>query len=118
MLAIGAKEKKDEVKLTAAIGKIIEEDPSISLTHSQDMGEMVLWGQGEMHLRVALEKLTSKYGIDALDAAAADSLQGNHPQIDRGARSPQEAVGRPRPVRRRGGDHQAAAARRRVRVLG
>ena len=64
-LAIAAKEKKDEVKLTAAIAKIIEEDPSISLTHSQDMGEMVLWGQGEMHLRVALEKLTRKYGIDA-----------------------------------------------------
>jgi elongation factor G len=64
-LAIAAKEKKDEVKLTAAIAKIIEEDPSISLTHSQDMGEMVMWGQGEMHLRVALEKLVSKYGIDA-----------------------------------------------------
>ena len=64
-LAIAAKEKKDEVKLTAAITKIIEEDPSISLTHSQEMGEMVLWGQGEMHLRVALEKLVRKYGIDA-----------------------------------------------------
>ena len=64
-LAIAAKEKKDEVKLTAAIAKIIEEDPSLSLSHSQDMGEMVLWGQGEMHLRVALEKLTRKYGIDA-----------------------------------------------------
>ena len=64
-LAIAAKEKKDEVKLTAAIAKIIEEDPSISLTHSQDMGEMVLWGQGEMHLRVALEKLVRKNGIDA-----------------------------------------------------
>jgi elongation factor G len=64
-MAVAAKEKKDEVKLTAAIAKIIEEDPSISLTHSQDMGEMVLWGQGEMHLRVALEKLVRKYGIDA-----------------------------------------------------
>ena len=102
-LAIAAKEKKDEVKLTAAIAKIIEEDPSISLTHSQDMGEMVLWGQGEMHLRVALEKLVRKYGIDAVDQAAADPLQGNHPQIGRGARPSQEAVGRARPVRRRGG---------------
>jgi elongation factor G len=64
-LVIAAKEKKDEVKLTAAIAKIIEEDPSISLSHSQDMGEMVLWGQGEMHLRVALERLVRKYGIDA-----------------------------------------------------
>jgi elongation factor G len=64
-VAIAAREKKDEVKLTAAIAKIIEEDPSISLTHSQDIGEMVLWGQGEMHLRVALEKLVRKYGIAA-----------------------------------------------------
>jgi elongation factor G len=64
-LAIEAKEKKDEVKLTTALAKIIEEDPSLSLSHDQDMGEMVLWGQGEMHLRVALERLIRKYGIDA-----------------------------------------------------
>jgi len=64
-LAIAAKEKKDEVKLTAGLAKVIEEDPSLNLSHSQDMGEMVLWGQGEMHLRVALERLVRKYGIDA-----------------------------------------------------
>lgn len=62
--AIGAKERKDEVKLTAAIGKIIDEDPSISLDQNQDTGQMVLWGQGEMHLRVALERLTKKYAIE------------------------------------------------------
>lgn len=64
-LAISAKERKDEVKLTTAVGKIVEEDPSISLEHSQDLGQMVLWGQGEMHLRVALERLTRKYGVQA-----------------------------------------------------
>ena len=64
-LAIEAKEKKDDVKLTAGLAKIIEEDPSLSITHNQDMGEMVLWGQGEMHLRVALERLVHRYGIDA-----------------------------------------------------
>ena len=63
--AISAKERKDEVKLTTALGRIIEEDPSIGLSHNQDLGEMALWGQGEMHLRVALEKLTRKYGIAA-----------------------------------------------------
>jgi len=62
-LAISAAERKDEVKLTAAVGKIIEEDPSISLDHIQELGEMVLWGQGEMHLRIAIERLTRKYGI-------------------------------------------------------
>jgi len=64
-LAIEAKEKKDDVKLTAALARIIEEDPSLSITHDQDMGQMVLWGQGEMHLRVALERLTRKYGVNA-----------------------------------------------------
>jgi elongation factor G len=64
-LALTATERKDEVKMTAAIAKIIEEDPSISLVHSQDLGEIVLWGQGEMHLRIALERLKSKYGIAA-----------------------------------------------------
>lgn len=64
-LAIAARERKDEVKLTTAIGKIIEEDPSISLEHNADTHEMVLWGQGEMHLRVAIERLKGKYGIEA-----------------------------------------------------
>ncbi len=64
-LALVAKEKKDEVKLTAGLAKIIEEDPSISIVHDQDMAQMVLWGQGEMHLRVALERLIRKYGAGA-----------------------------------------------------
>jgi len=62
--AIAAKERKDEVKLTSAIHKIIDEDPSLSLVHKQDAGEMVLNGQGEMHLRVAQERLTGKFAID------------------------------------------------------
>ncbi|MHA1518507.1 MAG: elongation factor G [Alphaproteobacteria bacterium] len=65
-LALEAREKKDDVKLTAGLAKIIEDDPSLSITHDQDMGQMVLWGQGEMHLRVALERLTRKYGVGAV----------------------------------------------------
>ena len=61
--AIAVKDKKDEVKLTAALTKIMEEDPSISLAHNHDTGQMVLNGQGEMHLRVAVERLTRKYGV-------------------------------------------------------
>ncbi len=64
-MAVAAKERKDEVKMTTAVGKIVEEDPSLSLDHNQELGEMVLWGQGEMHLRVGLERLANKYGIEA-----------------------------------------------------
>jgi elongation factor G len=64
-MAISVPDRKDEVKLTAAIAKLIEEDPSLSLVHNQDTHEMVLWGQGEMHLRVALERLAGKFGVRA-----------------------------------------------------
>ncbi len=56
-------ERKDEVKLSSSLHRIAEEDPSLSVVHSQDTGETLVGGQGEMHLRVAIERLTGKYGI-------------------------------------------------------
>lgn len=64
-LALAAAERKDEAKLTSCLGKIIEEDPSLSLTLSKETGEIVLWGQGEMHLRIALAQLRRRYGVTA-----------------------------------------------------
>jgi elongation factor G len=66
--AITLAERKDEVKLTAAIAKLIDEDPSLRLDHTAETHQMVLWGQGEMHLRVALKRLQRKYGVQALTA--------------------------------------------------
>ncbi len=63
--AIALKERKDEVKLSAALIKLVEEDPSLILQLATDTHQIVLWGQGEMHLRVALERLRRKYGIEA-----------------------------------------------------
>ena len=64
-VAIELKDRKDEVKLSAALTKLIEEDPSVRLDHAAETHQMVLWGQGEMHLRVAMERLKRKYSIDA-----------------------------------------------------
>jgi elongation factor G len=64
-LAISVADRKDEVKLTSAVHKLIEEDPSFALDHNHDTHEMVLWGQGEMHLRVGLERLAGKFGVTA-----------------------------------------------------
>jgi elongation factor G len=57
-------ERKDEVKLSSALQRMVEEDPSLSVTHRQETGETVLGGQGEMHLRVAVERLTGKFGLN------------------------------------------------------
>jgi elongation factor G len=62
-LAIAAADRKDEVKVTAAIAKLIEEDPSLAFEQNATTQEMLLAGQGEMHLKVAIEKLLSKYGL-------------------------------------------------------
>jgi elongation factor G len=62
-LALVASQKKDEVKLTASIGKLIDEDPSLSLVHDPETSEMVLWGQGEMHLRITLKQLERRFGV-------------------------------------------------------
>ena len=64
-LAIAVSERKDEIKLTAALAKLIDEDPSLSLVQDREVNQMILWGQGEMHLRVALERLQRRFGIKA-----------------------------------------------------
>jgi len=56
--------RQDEVKLTTSIGKLIEEDPSLSIEHNQSTHQMLLWGQGEIHLKLAVERLKSKYHVD------------------------------------------------------
>ncbi|MEZ5852697.1 MAG: elongation factor G [Hyphomicrobiaceae bacterium] len=65
-ISLSLKDRKDEVKLSNAITRLIEEDPSLHLDHAQETHQMVLWGQGEMHLRVTLERLRRKYAIEAI----------------------------------------------------
>ncbi|CAN7394588.1 elongation factor G [Mesorhizobium sp. LjRoot246] len=61
--ALRPKERKDEVKMSAAIQRLAEEDPSLTLRHNQDSAETVLSGHGEMHLRVVRERLEGKNQI-------------------------------------------------------
>jgi elongation factor G len=67
--AVSAKEHKDDVKLGVAFTKLTEEDPSITIVHNADIHEVVMWGQGEMHLRVAAERLSDRYGVPIMTRA-------------------------------------------------
>jgi elongation factor G len=62
-LAINVENRADEVKLTAALAKLVEEDPSLSIEHNQETHELVIWGQGEIHLQIAIDRLRLKYGM-------------------------------------------------------
>jgi elongation factor G len=70
-LAIQAADRKDEVKITAALARLMEEDPSLKVEQNPVTQEMVLAGQGEIHLKVAIEKLKSKYGLGLSTRAPA-----------------------------------------------
>ena len=79
---------------------------------------MRLLGQGEMHLRVAVERLAVALPGRRRDRQAEGRLLRDDQGAGRRARPAQEADRRPRPVRRRGDRGQAAAARRGLRVRG
>ena len=63
-LAVAPLNRQDEVKLTSSIAKLIEEDASLALEHNEATHQMLLWGQGEIHLRLTTERLKSKFNVD------------------------------------------------------
>jgi elongation factor G len=68
-LALAVQDRKDEVKLTAAIAKLCEEDPSLVFEQNAETHDMILAGQGEIHLKVAVEKLQTRFGLTLVTRA-------------------------------------------------
>lgn len=62
-LALTAENRNDEVKLSTALAKLLEEDPSLFWEQHGDTREVILWGQGDIHLKVGLDRLRRKYGL-------------------------------------------------------
>ncbi len=63
-MALSAADRKDDVKLGQALLRLNEEDPSLTMMQNPRTHDIVLWGQGEMHLRVALERLRDRFGVN------------------------------------------------------
>ncbi len=63
--ALRAGKQGDDVKLGAALARICEEDASLRYEQTADTHELVLWGQGEIHLKNALDRLKNRYAVDA-----------------------------------------------------
>ncbi|HJM51552.1 MAG TPA: elongation factor G [Alphaproteobacteria bacterium] len=71
-MKLKAADRNDEVKLSGAMNKLLEEDPSLTFEHEHDTNEWILAGQGEMHLRVAVQRLENKYGL---------KVEGTRPKV-------------------------------------
>lgn len=69
VLAITTRDRKDDVRLSAALHKLVEEDPALSWRHDESMHETLLSGINDEHLAVTLARLKRRYGV------AVDSRQ-------------------------------------------
>ncbi len=63
-LAITAANRKDDVRLSGALTRLLEEDTGLALKHDVENHQVLLSGQGEGHVRLALERLKRRYGVD------------------------------------------------------
>ena len=62
--AVSAASRSDEVKLSSAVTRLLDEDPSLSVNANKETNQLVLMGQGELHLRVSVDRLKNKFGIE------------------------------------------------------
>ena len=64
LLAISPKTKGDEDKLSTALSRITDEDPTVKVYRNDDTGETILAGMGESHLDVVIDTMHSKFGVE------------------------------------------------------
>ena len=62
-LAIEPERRGDEHKLAEALHKLAIEDPCVRVEHTSGLNETVLYGMGDLHLRVMIERMTERYGV-------------------------------------------------------
>ncbi len=62
--AIVPRTQSDEDKLPAALRRLQDEDPALRLELQPETGQTLLWGTGETHLAVAIERLRRKFGVE------------------------------------------------------
>ena len=62
-VAIEPERRGEEQKLSDALHKLIAEDPSVRIEHQASLNETVLYGMGDLHLRVLLDRMKDRYGV-------------------------------------------------------
>src|SRR3712207_9360483 len=63
--AIEPKTKADQEKLSAALQRLAEEDPTFSVRSDEETGQTVIAGMGELHLEIILDRLLREFRVDA-----------------------------------------------------
>ncbi len=62
-VAIEPERRGEEQKLADALHKLVAEDPGVRIEHQASLNETVLYGMGDLHLRVLLDRMKERYGV-------------------------------------------------------
>jgi len=65
IMALKAKTKADEDKLTGSLARLVEEDPTLTSERNQETRQLLLSGMGESHLNMVLSRLERKFSVNA-----------------------------------------------------
>ena len=114
--AIEPKTKGDEDKVFSSLRRLQEEDPTIDLHRDPQTGQQIVAGLSQIHVEVIVERLKTRFGAEVTLKPPRVPYQETIRAVGEGARPPQEAVGRARPVRRLPHRDRAARVGRRLRV--
>ncbi|MBQ2014062.1 MAG: elongation factor G [Peptococcaceae bacterium] len=64
--ALSPKSRDDDDKMSNALGRLLEEDPTLTLEKNAETHETLLSGVGETHLEVVAERFKNKFGVDVV----------------------------------------------------
>ncbi|TAK36208.1 MAG: elongation factor G [Chloroflexota bacterium] len=64
-IAVEPKTKSDSDRLVASLGRLAEEDPTFKVRVDPDTGQTVIWGMGELHLEVLIDRLLREFRVEA-----------------------------------------------------
>jgi len=108
-VAVVARSKADEDKLSQAIGRLVAEDPTLTLENNSETHQLVLWCMGEAHLDVLLDRLRNRYGVEVDSVPMRVQLRETFAE---------KSAGKGRHVKQSGGHGQYAVCDIEVEPLG
>src|SRR5277367_6324193 len=63
-VSVKSKNKSEQEKFGAALGKMVRADPSLHLETDRETGQTILRGMGELHLEVTLDRMRTEFGVE------------------------------------------------------
>ena len=111
-VAVEPKTKSDQEKMSVALGRLAEEDPTFQVADNEETGQTEISGMGELHLEVLVDRMKREFNVEANvgspQVSYRETIRGTAEKVEGTLRPPDRRLG---PVRHRLHRHRAGARR-------